>query len=409
MMARPRRRRLHEPSSRALVVAALALLVGVAQSSEQQQPATSGAIIATDPKAQKYRALDKPQEADELLIGWLGESYQPPPSGGGGGAGGRNGNGGNGAPSSAKRRPPPRVLSWDPRIMHFPGFLTDDECDELVRLAEPKLKRSGVVDSATGKSKLDDVRSSSGQFFSRGEHEVVARVERRVAQWTHLPVEFGEGMQVLKYQDGQEYRPHSDYFTHPQKDANGGNRIATVLMYLTTPDKGGEFFCCVFLFVRLLCHREGAPFQIYTHRARSWSIQREQRIRRGRGAISLSRARRRRFFPPFPSCSHLYSVSPPIPPRKHTTNQPTRHRRFRRNRLPARESSCLAIERPFLLRLRRPRPGRQGAQGRRRPLLEHQARRPLRPRVAPRWLSCRSRRQVRGHQMDPRRPFRRGV
>jgi len=42
------------------------------------------------------------------------------------------------------------------------------------------------------------------------------------------------------YAETQEYRPHSDYFTHPNKDENGGNRMATVLMYLTTPDKGGE-------------------------------------------------------------------------------------------------------------------------------------------------------------------------
>lgn len=46
--------------------------------------------------------------------------------------------------------------------------------------------------------------------------------------------------QKNSYAKTQEYRPHSDYFTHPLKDENGGNRMATVLMYLSTPDKGGE-------------------------------------------------------------------------------------------------------------------------------------------------------------------------
>lgn len=45
---------------------------------------------------------------------------------------------------------------------------------------------------------------------------------------------------TISYAETQEYRPHSDYFTHPKKDENGGNRMATVLMYLSTPDKGGE-------------------------------------------------------------------------------------------------------------------------------------------------------------------------
>jgi hypothetical protein len=149
-----------------------------------------------DPK-QKYTALEKPQEADELLIGWMGETYRDQQQHQANGNGGPDGAGAPNAPGNP-RRGVPRVLSWNPRIMHFPGFLTDEECDELIRRAEPRLRRSGVVDSTTGASKVDDVRSSSGQFFSRGEFPVVKAVEERVAMWTQLPVDFGEGMQVLR-------------------------------------------------------------------------------------------------------------------------------------------------------------------------------------------------------------------
>jgi prolyl 4-hydroxylase len=34
-------------------------------------------------------------------------------------------------------------------------------------------------------------------FFSRQHDDVIADVERRIAEWTHVPVSNGEGIQVL--------------------------------------------------------------------------------------------------------------------------------------------------------------------------------------------------------------------
>lgn len=44
--------------------------------------------------------------------------------------------------------------------------------------------------------------------------------------------EHGEGLQVLHYEVGQKYEPHYDYFQDEFNTRNGGQRIATVLMYL---------------------------------------------------------------------------------------------------------------------------------------------------------------------------------
>ena len=52
--------------------------------------------------------------------------------------------------------------------------------------------------------------------------------------------ENGEDMQVLKYEHGQKYDPHYDYFADKVNIARGGHRIATVLMYLSDVAKGGE-------------------------------------------------------------------------------------------------------------------------------------------------------------------------
>lgn len=50
----------------------------------------------------------------------------------------------------------------------------------------------------------------------------------------------GEDIQVLRYEHGQKYDPHYDYFSDKVNIARGGHRVATVLMYLTNVTKGGE-------------------------------------------------------------------------------------------------------------------------------------------------------------------------
>ncbi|KAL4448907.1 hypothetical protein ABPG77_007624 [Micractinium sp. CCAP 211/92] len=123
----------------------------------------------------------------------------------------------------------------------FHNFLTDYECDHIMSLAKPHMARSGVVDTSTGGSEISDIRTSKGTFLERGQDEVVAAIEERIARWTLLPVGNGEGLQVLNYQPGQEYQAHWDYFFDKQNgESNGGNRYATVLMYLNDVEEGGE-------------------------------------------------------------------------------------------------------------------------------------------------------------------------
>eukprot|EP00884_Botryococcus_braunii_P010482 jgi/Botrbrau1/19435/Bobra.0338s0058.2 len=133
-------------------------------------------------------------------------------------------------------------VSWKPRAFLFKKFLTWDECDYLVRKARPLMVKSEVVDPDTGNSIDSKDRTSTGTFFSRREDEVISRIEKRLSLATHLPEDHMEGLQILHYQHGQKYLPHHDYFydkynTGPEK---GGQRMATVLMYLTEAEEGGE-------------------------------------------------------------------------------------------------------------------------------------------------------------------------
>ncbi|CAI7760503.1 unnamed protein product [Closterium sp. NIES-53] len=131
-------------------------------------------------------------------------------------------------------------LSWQPRAFLYSGFLSHDECDHLITLARDKVTRSSVADNKSGKSVLSEIRTSSGTFLNKYQDDVVKRIEERIAAWTFLPKEHGEAIQILKYEIGQKYDAHFDYFFDAVNTQMGGHRVATVLMYLTTVEEGGE-------------------------------------------------------------------------------------------------------------------------------------------------------------------------
>lgn len=77
-------------------------------------------------------------------------------------------------------------------------------------------------------------------FLERQQDEVIGRIEDKIANWTMIPMENGESIQVLRYFIGQHYQPHHDWFGSNVNTNNGGQRLATVLMYLSNVDAGGE-------------------------------------------------------------------------------------------------------------------------------------------------------------------------
>lgn len=131
-----------------------------------------------------------------------------------------------------------------PHVVLLGDFLSDEECDELIAAATHRMARSTTVSSQPEGEEVHESRTSNGMFFRRGENDIVRRIEARIARLLHWPVEYGEGIQVLQYRPGAEYRPHYDYF-NPDEPATagllqrGGQRVATVVMYLNNPEKGG--------------------------------------------------------------------------------------------------------------------------------------------------------------------------
>ncbi|XP_051118321.1 prolyl 4-hydroxylase 1 isoform X3 [Andrographis paniculata] len=113
----------------------------------------------------------------------------------------------------------PEVINWSPRIILFHNFLSAE----------------GV------KSK---VRTSSGMFLSSRDRKypIIQGIEKRISVYSQIPVENGERIQVLRYEKNQLYRPHHDYFSDPFNLKFGGQRVATMLMYLSDGVEGGETY-----------------------------------------------------------------------------------------------------------------------------------------------------------------------
>ncbi|KAG6663967.1 prolyl 4-hydroxylase 1 isoform X1 [Carya illinoinensis] len=138
----------------------------------------------------------------------------------------------------------PEIMSWSPRIILLHNFLSNEECDYLRAIALPRLQISTVVDTKTGKGIKSDVRTSSGMFLSPEEkkYPMIQAIEKRISIYSQVPVENGELIQVLRYEKTQFYKPHHDYFSDTFNVKRGGQRIATILMYLSDNVEGGETY-----------------------------------------------------------------------------------------------------------------------------------------------------------------------
>jgi prolyl 4-hydroxylase len=160
-----------------------------------------------------------------------------------------------GLPGRRTRHPEAPQVTMDGRTIDVPlsvdspalrvlnNLLSAEECAALIKEALPRLQRAKTVDSS-GKQQIDARRTSEGMFFTIGESPLIKRIEQRIASLLSIPIDHGEGLQILHYLPGQQYEAHYDWFDPEQPGfaaitAKGGQRIASLVMYLNTPEAGG--------------------------------------------------------------------------------------------------------------------------------------------------------------------------
>jgi prolyl 4-hydroxylase len=120
------------------------------------------------------------------------------------------------------------------------GFLSSAECAKLIAMIDAAAEPSGIL--SHGHSEV--WRTSSSANFDRDD-PFVQEIEARICDFVGLPEEWGETIQGQRYEPGQEFRQHFDFFWTladywPDEARRGGQRATTAMIYLNDVAAGGE-------------------------------------------------------------------------------------------------------------------------------------------------------------------------
>lgn len=154
-----------------------------------------------------------------------------------------------------------------PRIVVLDNFLSTRECDDLCGEALANFAPARVVDDREHAIHAAHFRSNDSAHLPAAQSALVRRIETRIEQLTNWPSDCCETLQVQRYAKGQEYRPHHDFFDkdsagYDTATAQGGQRLATLILYLKEPEAGGAT-CFANLGMRIAPRKGSALFFTY--------------------------------------------------------------------------------------------------------------------------------------------------
>jgi len=142
----------------------------------------------------------------------------------------------------------PKLTKVDTNLVQLytlDDFLSPRECGDLVAIIDQHLRASTL----TTQEKDTAFRTSRTCDLSMLQNPVVAAVDEKIAQTLGIRPAYAEGNQAQRYDIGQQFKAHTDYFepnTHEYAVHGGskGNRTWTFMVYLNEGMMGGgtKFF-----------------------------------------------------------------------------------------------------------------------------------------------------------------------
>lgn len=133
----------------------------------------------------------------------------------------------------------------NPFIAYVDDFLPEEVIDELIKDIDEQIEfnPSSVVDPKSGEDTFHYARNNlSGSSLPYANSPAALVFLQIAAQTIRLNPLQAEPLSIIKYEIGQKYDPHHDSFTPEtlgEHTPEAGNRIATALLYLKTPQEGG--------------------------------------------------------------------------------------------------------------------------------------------------------------------------
>eukprot|EP00571_Detonula_confervacea_P001958 CAMPEP_0172320818 /NCGR_PEP_ID=MMETSP1058-20130122/41522_1 /TAXON_ID=83371 /ORGANISM="Detonula confervacea, Strain CCMP 353" /LENGTH=384 /DNA_ID=CAMNT_0013036169 /DNA_START=640 /DNA_END=1790 /DNA_ORIENTATION=+ len=132
-------------------------------------------------------------------------------------------------------------IHQDPDIYAIENFLTENECDGIIAKAAPHLQPCLVQNERNGKEEQDPVRTSMNANLPQVE---VPTIMKKITDMACCNVKQLEILQVLRYKEGQEFKPHTDGFSGPFTACGfkQSTRLATIFCYLNDVVQGGSTY-----------------------------------------------------------------------------------------------------------------------------------------------------------------------
>ncbi|KAH8384254.1 prolyl 4-hydroxylase subunit alpha-2 [Drosophila serrata] len=133
------------------------------------------------------------------------------------------------------------LVGLDPYMVLYHDVLSPKEIEEMQDMATPGLKRATVYQASSGRNEVVRTRTSKVAWFPDSFSSLTLRLNARIADMTGFQLYGSEMLQLMNYGLGGHYANHYDFFntTDSNKTAINGDRIATVLFYLTDVEQGG--------------------------------------------------------------------------------------------------------------------------------------------------------------------------
>jgi len=136
------------------------------------------------------------------------------------------------------------ILNDMPEVTLYEGAFSGFFCDFVCWKYDKYFKQSKVVNVYTSESELDPSWRTSSSFFMYRNDFISHYMHRKFSKIIGRPTKTMQRVTLTKYEEGQEYKNHYDFYDQSVIEKNPnikkeGQRIATAIVYLRTPDEGG--------------------------------------------------------------------------------------------------------------------------------------------------------------------------
>ena len=121
----------------------------------------------------------------------------------------------------------------------YQGFLSAADCNTMIA----KIDADAVPSTLYKGTEQEGFRTSYSCHLNRWD-VFISKVEARMSDVLGIDNTYAETMQGQRYQVGQEFKAHHDFF-HPTQDywahegRSGGQRSWTAMIFLNEPEEGG--------------------------------------------------------------------------------------------------------------------------------------------------------------------------